>query len=101
MEFVVNPNICRVPCEQFLQDLLRKVDLYLRSQMEVVERDEVSLEESREKAEVNPVSKLTVQIIHLQVDLEEFCLILNISTLFPVWAGAQCSPYQDERDTES
>ena len=42
--------------------------------MEVVERDEVSLEESREKAEVNPVSKLTVQIIHLQVDLESFVL---------------------------
>ena len=46
--------------------------------MEVVERDKVSLEESREEAEVNPVSKLTVQIIHLQVDLEEFCLIPSL-----------------------
>ena len=79
MEFGVNPNICRVPCEQFQREkLLKIVDLYLRSQMEVVERDKVSLEESREEAEVNPVSKLTVQIIHLQVDLEEFCLIPSL-----------------------
>ena len=56
--------------------------------MEIVQRDEVSLEESREKAEINPVSKLTVQIIDFQVDLQEFCLILNISTLFPVWSGS-------------
>ena len=43
---------------------------YLRCQMEIIERHEVPLEQSREEAEINSVSKLTVQIIHFQVDLE-------------------------------
>ena len=77
VKFAVNPNICRVRVKNFHS-------IYLGSQVEIVKRDEVSLEESREKAEVNPVSELTVQIIHFQVDLQEFRLILNISTLFPV-----------------
>ena len=44
--------------------------VYLRSQMEIIERHEVPLQQAREEAEINSVSKLTVQIIHFQVDLE-------------------------------
>ena len=37
--------------------------------MEVIERDKVSLQQSGEQAEIDAVRKLTVQVIHFQVDL--------------------------------
>lgn len=41
----------------------------LGSEVEVVERDKVALEQPGEQAQVHAVSKLRVQIRHLQVDL--------------------------------
>lgn len=38
--------------------------------MEVAEGHEITLQQPRQEAEVHPIGKLRVKIIHLQVDLE-------------------------------
>ena len=37
--------------------------------MEIVQRHEISFQQPREEAQIHAVSKLTVQVIHFQVDL--------------------------------
>ena len=43
---------------------------YLGCQVEIIERHKVALQQAREEAEIDSVRKLTIQVIHFQVDLE-------------------------------
>ena len=44
---------------------------YLRSQMKVVQRDEISVQKPAQETEIHTVSELGVQVSHLQVDLNK------------------------------
>ena len=47
------------------------IDPYLRCKVEVIERNEVSLEEAGQETEINPVRELALKLSNLQVDLVE------------------------------